>query len=964
MNASFRFVGLCVILAAFASAGRAEVPAAPAAEPAATFAAQVEAQWLSPEGLAQARGAPATVSSVKTSEDARGAVDGVKNGKWGMHTAVESNPWWQVDLGEVQPLSCALVFNRCDAFAERTSRLLLLLSDDGKTWREAYRHNGTVFYGFTDTKPLKISLDGAKARFVRIQLPGNVYLHLDEVEIFSPQDPAKNLALGKTADQSSTSQWSVAHTVAAAAQADYPVTEVLSRGRRLADDLADAGTDVAAGRQTLAEVEQALAALAADAPADVRRPQYLKARWAVRKLALANPLLDFDAIVFAKHAPTLFPHMSDQYYGWWSRPGGGIFILDGFKGDSPRVRRLTASLPDGSFLRPELSHDGKRILFAYCKFYPHVADVKNKVAKDDLPEDSFYHLYEMNIDGTGLRQVTRGRYDDFDGRYLPTGEIVFLSTRRGQAVQCTLKTAAETLRTTMPDSYVRCGGGPSRPVAVYTLHTMDSGGKNLRVISPFESFEWTPSIAADGRILYARWDYVDRNNMPYMKLWATNPDGTNALAVWGNFMRSPQCAFEAMSIPGSHKIVFTAGAHHSITGGTLAVLDPGLGVDGLEPITRLTPEVCFPESDGWPTTYYASPWPLSEKYYLAAWSNKPLPPHTRMQPGDKRNPPNAQGLYLYDAFRNLELLYRDPAISSLCPIPVRPRQKPPLMASTVAWDGPQEGKVLVQSVYFGLSCVEPGTVKRLRVVAVPAKVQPEMNTPMLGVTRDDPGKCVLGTVPVEEDGSAYFRVPSGVSIFFQALDAQGKALQTMRTVTYVQPGQTLSCLGCHDRRDKVPLSVRATASDREASKITPGPEGSWPLRFDRLVQPVLDKYCVSCHRPDATDKAAAKFDLTPAKAYQSLVNYGGKESVHDRVLERYREGRSIALECDAAKTPLTPLLLEGKGHYDVKLDADAIERLFTWMDTYGQHLGSFSAEQESRLLVLRKEWSDLLEDRR
>ena len=807
MNVFFRFVGLCVIPAALASGGGAEPPAAPSPESPAAFAAQVEAQWLSPEGLAQARRPPPPEAT------------------------------------------------------------------------------------------------------------------------------------------------------------GFPVAEVLDRGRRLADDQAAAGVDVAAARQTLDDVEKTLRLLPAVASADARRDLYLKARWAVRKLALANPLLDFDALVFVKHAPGVFPHMSDQYYGWWSRPGGGIFILEGFKGDAPQVRCLTASLPDGSFLRPDLSYDGKRILFAYAKHYPHVADVKNKVAKDQLPEDAFYHLYEMNADGTGLRQITRGRYDDFDGRYMPDGQVAFLSTRRGQAVQCTPETAAETLRATMPDSYVRCGGGAYRPVAVYTLHSMDADGSNLRTISPFENFEWTPAVGNDGRILYARWDYVDRSNMPFMKLWATNPDGTSAQSVWGNFTRNPHCAFEAVGIPGSHKIAFTASGHHSITGGSLVVLDPAVALDGLEALTRLTPEVCFPETEGWPATYYASPWPLSETYYLAAWSNKPLPPHCRMDNDDRRNPRNAEGLYLYDAFRNLELLYRDPAISSLCPVPLKARLKPPVVASTVAWDGPQEGKVLLHSVYFGLSCVEPGTIKRLRIVAVPGKVQPEMNSPVLGVTRDDPGKCVLGTVPVEEDGSAYFRVPSGVSVFFQALDGQGKALQTMRTVTYVQPGQTLSCLGCHDRRDKVPPSVSAMALDREPSKITPGPEGSWPLRFDRLVQPVLDKQCVSCHRPDAADKAASRFDLTPAKAYQSLINYGGKESLHDRVLAWYNEGRSKALECDAAKSPLMRLLLEGKGHYDVKLDAEAGERLLTWMDTYGQRLGSFSAEQESRLLALRKEWSGLLENR-
>ncbi|MHC4073202.1 MAG: TolB family protein, partial [Planctomycetota bacterium] len=165
----------------------------------------------------------------------------------------------------------------------------------------------------------------------------------------------------------------------------------------------------------------------------------------------------------------------------------------------------------GSFLRPDLSYNGKKILFAYCKFYPETHKMQ-KADKDKLPEDVFYKIYEMNINGSGCRRLTRGKYDDFDGRYLPDGDIVFLSTRKGQSVRCSQANAAATMNSDLPDSYVRCGGDNWRPVPVFTLHRIDGDGGNIRPISAFENFEWTPSVAADGRILYARWDYIDRFN--------------------------------------------------------------------------------------------------------------------------------------------------------------------------------------------------------------------------------------------------------------------------------------------------------------------------------------------------------------------------------------------------------------------------------------------------------------------
>jgi hypothetical protein len=760
--------------------------------------------------------------------------------------------------------------------------------------------------------------------------------------------------------------------------------KAVERGLLLAEDLRRRDVRVDAEVQTLRQLAERLKQLPKDAAKDVQGKLYFEARWTVRQLAFKNPLLDFDAVLFVKHAAPRFPHMSDQFYGWWSRPGGGVFVLENFRHE-PRLRCLTADMPVGSFIRPELSYDGKKVLFAYAKYYAHVPDLRNKADKANLPEDAFFHVYEMNLDGTGRRQLTRGRYDDFDARYLPGGDIVFLSTRKGLALQTSKASAEATTKADLPDSYVRCGGDNYRPVPVFTLHAMSGDGGSLRPISAFENFEWTPSVAHDGRILYTRWDYIDRFNGHFFSLWSTNPDGTNAQLVYGNYTMRPQVKFEARSIPGSQKLVITAGAHHSNVGGSLVLLDRNRGTEEAAPIVRLTPEVPFPETESWAGMYYANPYPLSEEHYLVAWSDRRLPPHCRVDNSD-RNPVNATGLYLYDAFGNLNLIYRDPDISSECPIPVRSRPKPAALATTVDWDGPQEGYFMLQDVYEGLlgsagvvernsfrfppqpnginsvlpmtPALRRGSVKRLRIVAVPPKVQPRMNSPALGISAEDPGKFVLGTVPVEADGSAWFRVPSGVPVFFQALDEQGLAVQTMRSLTYVQPKQTLSCVGCHESREAAPRpSSFPLALRRGPSKLTPGPAGSWPLRYDQLVQPVLDKQCISCHSPASSDAKARSFDLTAARSYDTLLNYAGRD-LHRLAFER---DRSLVGEMPARKSKLMALLTAEKGHEGLRLDADALDRLVTWMDTYCHRQGHFSPEQENELLEFRKKLGPMME---
>jgi hypothetical protein len=692
------------------------------------------------------------------------------------------------------------------------------------------------------------------------------------------------------------------------------------------------------------------ASSAPDSSAQELRQAYLQVRWALRQLILSDPLLDFDELLLATRVPGVYNHMSDQYYGWWSRPGGGVHLLRGYRTDEPELRSLTSTLTEpGSFLRPSLSHDGQRVLFAWARYVPGLIDEPNKEDKSNVPEDAFYHLYEMNIDGSGLRRLTHGKYDNFDGRYLPDNRIVFCSTRRGQAVQAGRQSAARSVHyLDLPDMYVRCGGGPQRPVAVYTLHTMNPEGHDLVAISPFEMFEWEPSLAHDGTILYSRWDYVDRSNMPFMSLWSIQPDGANARLVYGNYTVSPHCTFEPIAVPFSSKIAFTASGHHAQTMGSLVLLDPSVGTEGDRPITRLTPEVAFPEVEGWPHTYYANPWPLSERLYLVSWGVE-----DRVREGQRRVP-NGMGVYLYDAHLGiLELLHRDPQISSMYPIPVRTRPVPPMIPTVADTTGPKVGRFLVTDVYRGLQS-PPGSITALRVVGIPGKTQPIMNQPALGITGDDPGKFVLGTVPVEADGSAHFQAPAGVIVFFQALNAQGQAVQTMRSATYALPGQTVSCVGCHDPRLEAPPIRTALASLRDPSPLTAGPAGSWPLRFDKLVQPVLNRNCMPCHDPLQNGAGAARLALSETKAYDALIRFGSP-SLHDEIWARYHQGVSIEGRAPSALSSWLAHVGGPGTHEGVELNADDLERLITWLDTYGQRLGAFSETQEKELIALREE---------
>jgi hypothetical protein len=203
-------------------------------------------------------------------------------------------------------------------------------------------------------------------------------------------------------------------------------------------------------------------------------------------------------------------------------------------------------------------------------------------------------------------------------------------------------------------------------------------------------------------------------------------------------------------------------------------------------------------------------------------------------------------------------------------------------------------------------------------------------------------------------------------VFFQVLDAEGLALQTMRTLTYVWPQQTLGCIGCHEPRDEAPSvgAGRPLALLREPSRLTAGPDGSWPLHFDRLVQPVLDRHCVSCHGagppvagPPASGHArAAALNLTSGRSYRSLLVCASSNLWH---LVR-EKNRSIVGDCPARQSKILAALRSSPAHQGLRLDEDSLCRLVTWMDLYAPTRGDFSDQQAEELGALKRKLKHLI----
>lgn len=683
-----------------------------------------------------------------------------------------------------------------------------------------------------------------------------------------------------------------------------------------------------------------------------------------RRIAFSNPLLDFDEILFIKRHRALFEHMCDQYYGIAAQPGGGLFVLENPFSENPTVRdlladanvengrlkgqRIQGGTPSarwdydgsgrlrrgddaggGAFLSPDLSFDGERILFSYVeqrgnKYHRVHWDGDVNFWSEHWDEGRAFHVFQINADGSGLRQLSDGPWNDINACWLPDGHIAFVSDRRG--------------------GFLRCG----RICPVYTLHLMNPDGTGIRPLSYHETHEWLPSVNHDGMIAYTRWDYVDRDSDIAHHLWLTFPDGRDPRAPHGNYPRiremRPWMEMSIRKIPGSHRYLAVAAPHHGQHWGSLITIDLRIEDDHeMSQVRRVTPEVMLPESESRPGVpfrprglggrgqVYGTPWPLSEDFHLAVYD-----------PAERH-----YGMYLVDAFGNRESIYHDPAIGVSDPIPFRPRPRPPIIPDQTHYAlgderQPQTGRVSVANIYEALLPWPEGTtLKELRVVQVFPKATPAPDDPFIGMAdRHDQSltRGALGTVPIEADGSVYFEMPAGVPFYMQALDERGMAVQTMRSATYLHPGEHLSCLGCHEHKHRAPPPINKlpTALRQGPATLRPEAEGSYPLTFPRLVQPVLDANCVSCHEQRRKDGAPSlrgdRFaEHGHSVAFRSLRKRGwAKFGGNYDGLRRNKTSYSIPGNVGAHASDLFKLL--DAGHHDVKLTPEAMRRITLWLD--------------------------------
>ncbi|NLX53686.1 MAG: hypothetical protein GXY58_01080 [Planctomycetaceae bacterium] len=738
------------------------------------------------------------------------------------------------------------------------------------------------------------------------------------------------------------------------------IRAALERGQQLCDSLTARAAAAPLPRTAEIEMLSELAAEVADAEqlaADARLTLYHRVRWAVREMALQNPLWANRPVVFLQRKRFICQMLHEYigyYYNYADLAGGGVYVLDRPGYSFARRDLVQGRLPRGAYATPALSYDGETVYFAFSEVRdvprPHELGIDwttlppaDRVAPPlnyFAPDRAAFHLFAVDARGESLRQLTFGGEDDFDPCPLPDGQLIFMSSRRG--------------------GFCRCDN-PFEPVPTHTLHRLDPADGDIQTLSWHETNEWHPALLNDGRIVYCRWDYVDRSAAHYHGLWVSNPDGTNPAILFGNYTQDISTCFQPRAVPDSGKIVFIAGAHHANVGGSLVLFDPArarldaeTGEDRFESLERLTPEVCFPEtSEGWPDSYFEGPWPLSEDHYLVGFSFDPLPGM-----GSEVRQDTETGIYYYDRFGNLELLFRERGICSVGPIVLAPRPAPPMIASQSGMDSGMdseaEGEFVLADVRWShLPLPADRPIHELRVFQVlPKETTHVANLPRIGMANAESARMLLGTVPVESDGSAYFRAPANKPLYFQAVDAQGRAVQSMRSVTYLRPGERRGCVGCHETPGSAPPTHSLLALERPPSQIQPAPDGTRPLSYPRLVQGVLDRHCVRCHDGgDSADSAApvltGEVEGEFTRSYTALRPFvrwyeWGNSSI-SQIVTRPGQG-------GADESPLVATLGD-QHHQTLDLPDEDLRRLYIWLDANAPFYGTYRQEARARQLA-------------
>ena len=685
-----------------------------------------------------------------------------------------------------------------------------------------------------------------------------------------------------------------------------------------------------AGKQLDTLAQQAMMLTGAD------EALYFQVRAVKREVMFANPIIDFNRILFVDMPypqGSEWPHETRHQLGYMAVPGGKIVVLDGLH-PGGHVRQLMPQTPlHGSFWRPDLSFDAQKVLFC---FKPH--------------NEKSFHLYEINVDGTDLIQLTDGPYDDFDPIYLPDDEHIVFSTTRGH-------------------TYVRC----MPPTSAFVLARANRDGSSIYLISANNEPDYLPSLMHDGRIVYTRWEYTDKPLWRAQSLWTVNPDGVQPNTLWGNQSVWPDLLKDARAIPGSRRIMFTGSAHHQWFHGSVGIIDPEVGLNFPNGLTKVTADVEWPECGNGPVdpiesfdyhcagkyNGYYSPYPLSEQDFLVSADR-----------GGKFV------LYLMDVDGNRELIYEgDNHI--FYTMPLKPRTKPPVIPDRAQFptveerEHPAPGIIYSTNVYQGAPEVLRDKARYLRILNIDHKTytywhkRPYLSTgPVVSVVQSEGVKRILGTVPIAPDGSVSFYAPSGIPLHFQLLDEEQRALQTMRSFVNVMPGESRGCLGCHELHSRTPeIQSGAKAMTQPPVNITPPPWSDNTASYARYVRPVLDQYCVKCHEGDGEGRKT--FDMTErpgapifTEPYLTMIGKPSWGTAYNApkdpppgfgiagqlMVEGYdqRDPKGYAtpepMTALSYKSKLIEIASSGK-HHDVKVDEISRLRLITWVDAMTPYRG-------------------------
>ena len=640
-------------------------------------------------------------------------------------------------------------------------------------------------------------------------------------------------------------------------------------------------------------------------------------------LRLAAEEAQSDASLRAQlDAPLLFVkrhnyrgiHIYDTYYKWG--PGGGIYVIENpsCPPAEQKVRTLidpttAESLGPGVYSDPDISWDAQRVLFC---FKPRA--------------DANTCIYEIGIDGKGLRQLTdpgcaatpAGRFrshHDVGPAYLPDGRIVFTSTR--------------------PNGVVPCNN-----TGVDILHVMNADGTDIRCISVNNVNEFDPCVLPDGRILHGRWEYIDKTALTQQSVWTTFPDGTNETALFANNMVHPEAVLDARPVPGSEDLVAaTFTPHNSPPRGSIALIDPRLGKDSPGAIVNLE----HPENPTFDRGDSCEPWPLSDQVLL----------YSGRAPGHKFN-----AIMLIDRDGHRVVVCSDPAIDCHSPMLLKPRPRPRIIAPHTR---PQEttGRFFLQDIYRGLAGVKPGEVKWLRVIEETSRASASPGgsfnqTFLISAALGWSPKNFLGIVPVEPDGSAYFEAPSGRAIYFQALDAEGRIVQSMRTFIQAAPGVTRSCIGCHEHKYSASeTKLPPRAFPRAADRLKPESWGSGFVDYPSMIQPIFDKHCVACH--GGRKGIAAKLDLSGGWTEYFNISY---ENLATRRDTQLTASLIAGIDCmngtslwsaqifrprghGSGAAPLAEVLTSGHEQRFPDLTRAERDLVLAWIDTNGIYHGTW-----------------------